>query len=189
VASFFVSRVDTEVDKRLEKLGGDAERLVGKAAVANAGLAYRRYEAVFASDRWRTLADAGARPQRPLWASTSTKNPAYRDVVYVEGLIAPGVVNTMPAATVEAYADHGQTTADTVTPHYQDAQQVFEELTRAGVDLDDVVDVLEREGVEKFAASWAELLGSVERQLNAVSAASGNQESVIQPTETEGASR
>jgi transaldolase len=184
VASFFVSRVDTEVDKRLEKLGGDAERLAGKAAVANARLAYQRYERVFASDRWRALADAGARPQRPLWASTSTKNPAYRDVFYVEDLIAPGVVNTMPGATLDAYADHGQTTPDTVTPHYDDAQQVFEDLAAVGIDFADVVDVLEREGVEKFAASWTELLDSVERQLKAAGAAPGHQESVTRPADT-----
>ncbi|HEX6077366.1 MAG TPA: transaldolase [Micromonosporaceae bacterium] len=185
VASFFVSRVDTEVDKRLEKLGGDTERLAGKAAVANARLAYQRYERVFASDRWRALADAGARPQRPLWASTSTKNPAYRDVFYVEDLIAPGVVNTMPGATLEAYADHGQTSPDTVTPHYDDAQQVFEDLAAAGIDVADVVEVLEREGVEKFAASWTELLDSVERQLKAAGAAPGHQESVTRPADTE----
>ncbi len=153
VASFFVSRVDTEIDKRLEKLDGDAKRLAGKAAIANARLAYQRYEKVFSSDRWKALADAGARPQRPLWASTSTKNPEYRDVMYVEDLIAPGIVNTMPAPTIDAYADHGETRPDTVTPHYADAQRVLDDLTAAGIDLDDVVKVLEQEGVEKFATS------------------------------------
>jgi transaldolase len=120
-----------------------------------------------------------------LWASTSTKNPAYRDVFYVEDLIAPGVVNTMPGATLEAYTDHGQTSPDTVTPHYDDAQQVFEDLAAAGIDFADVVEVLEREGVEKFAASWTELLDSVERQLKAAGAAPGHQESVTRPADTE----
>jgi transaldolase len=175
VASFFVSRVDSEVDKRLEKLDGDAGQLSGKAAVANARLAYQRYERVFASQRWQALADAGARPQRPLWASTSTKNPAYRDVVYVEELIAPGVVNTMPGATIEAYTDHGETTPDTVTPKYDDARQVFDDLAGAGIDFADVVEVLEREGVEKFTTSWAELLDSVEQQLSAAGATPGRQ--------------
>lgn len=186
VASFFVSRVDTEVDKRLEKLGGDAPRLAGRAAVANARLAYQRYEQVFSSDRWRALADAGARPQRPLWASTSTKNPEYRDVMYVEDLIAPGVVNTMPAATIEAYADHGQTSPDTVTGYYDDARQVFEDLAKAGIDFDDVDRVLEREGVEKFAVSWSELLDSAQAQLKAAGAAPGRQDAATRPADTEG---
>ncbi|MGH3714310.1 MAG: transaldolase [Micromonosporaceae bacterium] len=167
VGSFFVSRVDSEIDKRLDKLGGPATQLKGKAAIANARLAYQRYEKVFSSDRWQALADAGARPQRPLWASTSTKNPEYRDVMYVEELIAPGIVNTMPAPTIEAYADHGETQPDTVTGGYADAQQVMDDLTAAGVDLDDVVEVLEREGVEKFATSWQELLDTVKQQLDA----------------------
>ncbi|MGH3735282.1 MAG: transaldolase [Micromonosporaceae bacterium] len=168
VGSFFVSRVDSEIDARLDKLNGDVAALKGRAAIANARLAYQRYEKVFSSDRWKALADAGARPQRPLWASTSTKNPEYRDVMYVEDLIAPGVVNTMPAPTIEAYADHGETQPDTVTGNYADAQQVMDDLTAAGVDLDDVVEVLEREGVEKFAASWQELLDTVQQQLEAV---------------------
>lgn len=166
VASFFVSRVDTEVDKRLDKIGTpEAQAMHGKAAIANARLAYQRYEKVFSGDRWRALADAGALPQRPLWASTSTKNPAYRDVMYVEELIAPGVVNTMPEATVHAYADHGETRGDTVTGNYADARKVLDDLAALGVDYDDVVDTLEREAVEKFEASWAEMLGSVETQL------------------------
>src|SRR5690606_13525022 len=143
------SRVDTEVDKRLDKLGTGGE-LRGKAAIANAQLAYQRYQKVFTSDRWRALADAGARPQRPLWASTSTKNPDYRDVMYVEQLIAPGVVNTMPEATLRAYADHGETQPDTVTGQFAAAQQVLDDLASLGIDYDDVVAVLEREGVEKF---------------------------------------
>jgi transaldolase len=166
VASFFVSRVDTEVDKRLEKVGGEpALSLRGKAAVANARLAYERYERVFGASRWQALANAGAHPQRPLWASTSTKNPAYRDVVYVEELIAPGVVNTMPEATILAYADHGETRGDRVTGGYAEAHGVLDGLAGLGIDYDDVVETLEREGVEKFEASWLELLRGVETQL------------------------
>ncbi|WBB75464.1 transaldolase [Micromonospora sp. WMMD1128] len=166
VASFFVSRVDTEVDKRLEKIGSDqAKSLRGKAAVANARLAYERYGEVFSSARWQKLADAGAHPQRPLWASTSTKNPDYRDVIYVEELIAPGTVNTMPEPVVHAYADHGETQADTITGGYDDARKVFADLESVGVDLADVIATLEREGVEKFAASWLELLEGVKKSL------------------------
>ncbi|WNM37755.1 transaldolase [Micromonospora halotolerans] len=166
VASFFVSRVDTEVDKRLEKLGSDeAKALRGKAAVANAQLAYERYAEVFGSDRWRKLADAGAQPQRPLWASTSTKNPDYRDVIYVEELIAPGTVNTMPEAVIHAYADHGETRSDTVTGAYDAARKVFTDLQAVGVDMADVIDTLEREGVEKFETSWMELLDGVKKSL------------------------
>jgi transaldolase len=168
VASFFVSRVDTEVDKRLDKIGTpEAQGLHGKAAIANARLAYERYEKVFSSDRWQALADAGAHPQRPLWASTSTKNPEYRDVMYVEDLIAPGVVNTMPEPTIHAFADHGEVRGDTVTGYYDDARRVMDELARTGIDYDDVVDTLEREGVEKFAASWNELLDGVRKSLSA----------------------
>jgi len=166
VASFFVSRVDTEVDRRLEKLDG-GEPLRGQAAVANARLAYQRYQRVFTSDRWRALADAGARPQRPLWASTSVKDPAYRDTGYVEQLIAPGVVNTMPEETLQAYADHGQTRPDTITGGYPDAQRVLDQLAGLGIDYQDVVATLEREGVEKFEASWRELLATVESELAA----------------------
>jgi transaldolase len=166
VASFFVSRVDTEVDKRLEKIGSDeAKALRGRAAVANARLAYERYCEVFSSDRWRALADAGARPQRPLWASTSTKNPDYRDVVYVEELIAPGTVNTMPEPVIHAFADHGETSPDTITGGYDEARQVFTDLARVGVDMSDVIATLEREGVEKFEASWRELLDGVRKSL------------------------
>lgn len=166
VASFFVSRVDTEVDKRLEKIGSDQARaLRGKAAIANARLAYQRYGEVFSSQRWQALADAGAHPQRPLWASTSTKNPDYRDVMYVEELIAPGTVNTMPEPTIHAFADHGEVRGDTVTGCYDDARKVFDDLAEVGVDMADVVDVLEREGVEKFEASWRELLDGVQKSL------------------------
>ncbi|MGC1210662.1 MAG: transaldolase [Micromonospora sp.] len=166
VASFFVSRVDTEVDKRLEKIGSDeAKALRGKAAVANARLAYERYCEVFASDRWQALADAGAHPQRPLWASTSTKNPDYRDVIYVEELIAPGTVNTMPEPVIHAFADHGEMRGDTITGAYDDARKVFTDLESVGVDMSDVIATLEREGVEKFEASWLELLDGVRKSL------------------------
>ncbi|PWU49850.1 transaldolase [Micromonospora globispora] len=166
VASFFVSRVDSEVDKRLEKIGSDeAKALRGKAAIANARLAYERYCKVFASDRWQALADAGAHPQRPLWASTSTKNPDYRDVMYVEELIAPGTVNTMPEPTIHAFADHGEMRGDTITGAYDDARKVFTDLEAVGVDMSDVIVVLEREGVEKFEASWLELLDGVRKSL------------------------
>ncbi|WDZ84207.1 transaldolase [Micromonospora cathayae] len=174
VASFFVSRVDSEVDKRLEKLGStEAKALRGKAAVANARLAYARYEEVFSSDRWQALAAAGAHPQRPLWASTSTKNPDYRDVIYVEELIAPGTVNTMPESVVHAYADHGETRSDTVTGAYDDARQVFTGLESVGVDMADVIATLEREGVEKFEASWQELLDGVRSSLTAAAEGAG----------------
>ncbi len=166
VASFFVSRVDTEVDKRLDKIGTpEAQALHGKAAIANAQLAYQHYEKVFAGERWQALANAGAQPQRPLWASTSTKNPEYRDVMYVEQLIAPGVVNTMPEATIHAFADHGEVPGDTVTGSYEQAQQVLNDLAAIGVEYKDVVDTLERDGVEKFAHSWTELFDSMTNQL------------------------
>ena len=168
VASFFVSRVDTEVDKRLDKIGTPrAQAMHGKAAVANARLAYQRYERVFSGERWQALADAGAKPQRPLWASTSTKNPAYRDVMYVEDLIAPGVVNTMPESTIKAFSDHGEVTSDTITGGYGEARQVIDDLAALGVDYDDVVATLEREGVDKFGASWAEFLDSLRTQVEA----------------------
>jgi transaldolase len=166
VASFFVSRVDTEVDKRLEKLSSDeAKALRGKAAIANAQLAYQRYERAFDSDRWRALEASGATPQRPLWASTSTKNPEYRDVMYVEELVAPGVVNTMPEATIHAFADHGEVKVGVVKSSYAQAQQILDALAGLGISYDDVIDTLEREGVEKFEASWAELRNTVQGQL------------------------
>ncbi|MFX0592122.1 transaldolase [Melissospora conviva] len=168
VASFFVSRVDSEVDKRLDAIGSPAAlQLRGKAAVANAQLAYERYAEVFSSPRWQALADAGAHPQRPLWASTSTKNPDYRDVIYVEELIAPGTVNTMPEPVIHAYAEHGETRGDTITGSYDAARQVFADLDRVGIDFDDVIATLEREGVEKFEASWTELLDGVRKSLDA----------------------
>ncbi|KWW99908.1 transaldolase [Carbonactinospora thermoautotrophica] len=166
VASFFVSRVDTEVDKRLDKIGTDEARaLRGKAAIANARLAYQAYEKVFSSERWSRLEAAGARPQRPLWASTGVKDPAYRDTRYVEELVTSGVVNTMPESTLEAVADHGEITGDTVRPNYADARQVLDDLARIGIDYDDVVRVLEEEGVEKFVSSWNDLIASMKSEL------------------------
>jgi transaldolase len=167
VASFFVSRVDTEVDKRLAKVGSDeAEAMRGQAAIANARLAYQHYEKAFAGARWQALAEAGAHPQRPLWASTGVKDPAYDDTRYVVDLVAPGTVNTMPEATLDAVADHAEVRGDAVRGAYAEAQAVLDRLAALGVDYDDVVRVLEDEGVEKFAASWAELLGSVEAELH-----------------------
>ncbi len=162
VASFFVSRVDTEVDKRLDQLGTpEAEVLRGKAAVANARLAFEAYEEVFSSDRWRELETAGAKPQRPLWASTGTKDPSYPDTLYVDQLVTAGVVNTMPQATIEAFADHGEVTGDTVKGRYDEAREVIDGLEKLGISYDDVVRVLEDEGVSKFEASWNELLDTV----------------------------
>ena len=161
VASFFVSRVDSEVDKRL----GDGSQLRGQAAIANARLAYAQYEQVFASDRWKALAAAGAHPQRPLWASTGVKDPAYDDTQYVVELVAPGTVNTMPEATLEAVRDHGVVRGDTVTSSYADAQQVLDDLETAGIDYDDVVQQLEQEGVGKFEDAWNDLISSVADQL------------------------
>jgi len=160
VASFFVSRVDTEADKRLEALGGAALELRGKLAVANAKLAYRHYAEVFSGERWEFLAGKGARPQRCLWASTSTKNPAYRDVLYVEELIGPMTVNTMPEETIRAFQDHGRV-ADTLTQGLGEAEALLDALAEAGVDYEDVTETLEREGVEKFADSFAELLDGI----------------------------
>src|SRR5215467_14198731 len=166
VASFFVSRVDTEVDGRLDKIGTpEAAELRGKAALANARLAYELYEKKFATDRWQALRRAGAKPQRPLWASTSTKDPAYPDTMYVVELVAPGVVNTMPEATILAVADHGKVRGDTVRGTYEQSRKVFEDLEAIGISYDDVVTVLEQEGVSKFAASWQELLETIEAEL------------------------
>lgn len=167
VASFFVSRVDSEVDKRLDGIGTEeALALKGKAAVANARLAYQEFENAFASPRWEALAAAGAVPQRPLWASTSVKNPDYRDVLYVEDLIAPGTVNTMPEGTIHDFADHGEVEADTIRPYYADAATVMLQLERVGVDYADLVKVLEDEGVEKFIVSWNQLLDQIQSKLS-----------------------
>lgn len=159
VASFFVSRVDTEADKRLQAIGGHDE-LLGKLAIANAKLAYQHQLEAFSGERWEYLASKGARVQRCLWASTSTKNPAYRDVVYVEELIGPDTVNTMPEETIRAFQDHG-VVAETLAQGADEAKRVLDAFAAAGVDYDDVVAVLEDEGVEKFADSFASLLAGV----------------------------
>jgi len=159
VASFFVSRVDTEADRRLDEVGAPAE-LKGKLAIANAKLAYQRYQELFSGERWEALHATGARTQRCLWASTSTKNPEYRDVMYVEELIGPETVDTMPEETIEAFQDHGEV-ALTLERDLDEATRVFDRIAEAGVDYDDVVAVLEREGVDKFADSFKELLDGV----------------------------
>jgi transaldolase len=168
VASFFVSRVDTEIDKRLEKIGSDdAKALMGKAAVANARLAYAAYQEVFVGgDRFTKLEADGARVQRPLWASTGVKNPDYSDTLYVTELVAPNTVNTMPEKTIDAVADHGEVTGDTVTGTAALAQEVFDKLDAIGIDLTDVFLVLENEGVQKFEESWTELLEETQKQLD-----------------------
>jgi transaldolase len=169
VASFFVSRVDTEIDKRLEKIGSDeALQLRGQAGVANARLAYAAYEEVFVRGaRYEALKADGARVQRPLWASTGVKNPEYSDTLYITELVAPHTVNTMPDKTIEAVADHGVITGDTVTGTAAAAQEVFDTLSAVGIDLPDVFKVLEDEGVEKFEKSWLELLEETQGQLDA----------------------
>ncbi|HEU4947432.1 MAG TPA: transaldolase [Kribbella sp.] len=170
VASFFVSRVDTEVDKRLDAIGTpEAKALRGKAAVANARLAFEAYEKVFSSDRWREIETVGAKPQRPLWASTGTKDPSYSDTMYVDQLVTAGVVNTMPQATIDAFADHGEVTGDTVRGEYDAARKVIADLEALGISYDEVVQVLEDEGVSKFEASWAELLDTVTAALKGAS--------------------
>jgi len=163
VASFFVSRVDTEIDKRLDELGADPS-LKGKAGIANAQLAYQAYEEVFSSDRWRALEAKGAVPQRPLWASTGVKNPEYSDTMYISELIAPGTVNTMPEKTLKAYADHGAA-GTPVQKSYEEAAGVMKAVADAGVDLDDVFRVLEEEGVQKFVDAWDGLIESVQKEL------------------------
>jgi len=173
VASFFVSRVDTEIDKRLDAIGTDEARaLKGKAGVANARLAYQLYEELFATERWAVLAQAGARRQRPLWASTGVKDPAYPDTLYVTELAAADVVNTMPEKTLDATFDHGVTTGDTITGTYEEAQGVLNALERLGVSYNDVVALLESEGLDKFVASWKELLADVEGALSTARKAS-----------------
>ncbi|MFF5435934.1 transaldolase [Streptomyces achromogenes] len=176
VASFFVSRVDSEIDKRLTALGtggtsqafgtgGEALALKGRAALANARLAYEAYEEVFASGRWQALQEAGANRQRPLWASTGVKDPAYKDTLYVDELVAPGTVNTMPEATLNAVADHGEITGDTVTGGYERARADLAAAERLGISYDEVVQQLEDEGVAKFEAAWQELLDAVATSL------------------------
>ncbi|HXW59487.1 MAG TPA: transaldolase [Solirubrobacteraceae bacterium] len=169
VASFFVSRIDTEADRRLERIGGHDE-LKGRLAIANARLAYAHYKEVFAGDRWGFLASKGATPQRVLWASTSTKNPDYPDVLYVEELIGAETVDTMPEETITAYQDHGQPEAR-LERDLAAARALLDELAEAGVDYDDVTETLEREGVEKFSDSFAQLLGALAEKLKAPAAA------------------
>jgi transaldolase len=167
VASLFVSRLDTEVDKRLDRLGtAQAAQLRGQAAIANARLVFTRHNERFAEPRWKALADAGARPQRPLWASTGVKDPAYDDTRYVVQLVTAGVVNTMPEATLRAVADHGTIEGDTVRGRYGDAQRVLENLAALGVDYGDVVRKLENDAVKTFEASWRSLATALREQLN-----------------------
>jgi transaldolase len=166
VASFFVSRVDTEIDKRLDASGADTS-LKGKAGVANARLAYRAYEEFFTGERWAALEAAGARKQRPLWASTGVKNPDYKDTMYVDDLVVENTVNTMPEKTLHAVADHGEIEGDQVRPNYADAEATMQALADAGIDYDDVIEVLIKEGVEKFVTAWDELTGSVTEALEA----------------------
>jgi transaldolase len=159
VASFFISRIDTEADRRLDELGGH-DQLKGKLAIANAKLAYQHYKQVFQGPRWEYLVSKGATPQRVLWASTSTKNPAYPDTLYVDELIGPDTVNTMPEETIEAYQDHGRP-EPRLEQGLDDARKLLDELARAGVDYEDLTDTLEREGVEKFATAFDELIAAL----------------------------
>ncbi|MEU4194036.1 transaldolase [Kribbella sp. NPDC026611] len=168
VASFFVSRVDTEVDKRLDAIGSDeAKALKGKAAIANARLAFEAYEEIFDTDRWRELEIAGAKPQRPLWASTGTKDPSYPPTLYVDNLVTRGVVNTMPEATIKAAEEHSSFSGDTVRGDYAADRKVIDDLEKLGISYDQVVQVLEDEGVAKFDASWSELQDTVAAALKA----------------------
>jgi transaldolase len=169
VASFFVSRVDTEADKRLDAIGGHDE-LKGKLAIANAKLAYQSYLEIFSGDQWEALKANGATAQRCLWASTSTKNPEYRDVIYVEELIGPATVNTMPRETIEAFQDHGQL-RESLTEDVDGARRVLDAFAEAGIDYDDVVETLERKGVEKFAKSFQQLFADVEAKRDEMVAA------------------
>ncbi|MFJ1544474.1 transaldolase [Streptomyces sp. NPDC088246] len=174
VASFFVSRVDSEIDKRLDAVGTpEAKALKGKAALANARLAYQAFEEVFSSDRWAALDKAQANKQRPLWASTGVKDPAYKDTLYVDDLVAPGTVNTMPEATLDATADHGQITGNTIAGTYEQARAELDAVAKLGISYDDVVQLLEDEGVEKFEASWIDLLNSTEAELKRLAPSEG----------------
>jgi len=166
VASFFVSRVDTEIDKRLDKIGTDQAKTVrGKAGIANARLAYEAYEQTFTGERWESLEADGAHSQRPLWASPGVKDPAYDDTMYVTELVAPNTVNTMPEATLNAVADHAQISAATANTGYDEARAVFADLSSVGIEVDDVTGLLETEGVQKFMDSWSILLEGVKKQL------------------------
>ncbi|QAY70914.1 transaldolase [Xylanimonas protaetiae] len=174
VASFFVSRVDSAVDAALEKVGtDDAAALRGKAAIANARLAYAAYEEVVAGERWAALKAAGAQPQRPLWASTGVKNPEYRDTMYVDELVVAGVVNTMPEATLDAFADHGIVLGDTVTGTAEEAAAQIVAIEAQGVSLDKVTTQLETEGVDKFEVSWSQLLETTQAGLDAAATQGG----------------
>ncbi|ROQ69806.1 transaldolase [Streptomyces sp. 840.1] len=174
VASFFVSRVDTEIDKRLDAIGSDAAKAAkGKSALANARLAYEAYQAVFAGERWAALDKAHANKQRPLWASTGVKDPSLKDTLYVDDLVAPNTVNTMPEATLDAVADHGDITGDTVTGGYDQGRADLEAIKKLGVSYDDVVQLLEDEGVEKFETAWTDLLNSTEAELKRLAPSEG----------------
>ncbi|MFD4900816.1 transaldolase [Streptomyces sp. NPDC058411] len=174
VASFFVSRVDTEIDKRLDAIGTDeAKSAKGKSALANARLAYEAYEEVFAGDRWAALDKAHANKQRPLWASTGVKDPSLKDTLYVDDLVAPNTVNTMPEATLEAVADHGDITGNTVAGGYDQARADLDAIKELGVSYDDVVQLLEDEGVDKFEAAWNDLLKSTEAELERLAPSKG----------------
>ena len=167
VASFFVSRVDTEIDKRLDKIGTDQAKTVrGKAGIANARLAYEAYEQTFTGERWESLEADGAHSQRPLWASTGVKDPAYDDTMYVTELVAPNTVNTMPEATLNAVADHAQISAATANTGYDEARAVFADLSSVGIEVDDVTGLLETEGVQKFMDSWSVQLEGVQKELD-----------------------
>lgn len=177
VASFFVSRVDTEIDQRLDKLGTpEAKRLRGKTAIANARLAFQAHEVAFTGQDWAALVAVGARSQRPLWASTGVKDPTYEDTRYVVELVAEDVVNTMPEATLEAVADHGVIRGDSIRDGYADAVEVMRALAVAGVDYDDVVHKLEGDGLATFEASWAALVETIDRKLTAAARRHGNNE-------------
>jgi transaldolase len=170
VASFFVSRVDTEADRRLDEIGGHDE-LHGKLAIANAKLAYRNYQELFSSPQWEALEAKGASKQRCLWASTSTKNKAYKDTIYVEELVGPDTVNTMPRELVEAVIDHGEIRGDTLLENVEEASRILDAFEAAGISYDEVVQVLEKEGVEKFSKSFADLIEGLESKLKSLVAA------------------
>lgn len=166
VASFFVSRVDTEVDGRLEAIGGDALELKGKAGLANARLAYEVFEEMFSTERWARLQAHGANVQRPLWASTGVKDPSLPDTLYVTGLVAPNTVNTMPEVTLNAVADHGEITGNTIVPNYSESNKVLDAIAERGISYTEVVEKLETEGLSKFDVSWEELLQTVREALD-----------------------
>ncbi|QNE78054.1 transaldolase [Streptomyces finlayi] len=174
VASFFVSRVDTEIDKRLDAIGSDAAKAAkGKSALANARLAYEAYEEVFAGDRWAALDKAQANKQRPLWASTGVKDPSLKDTLYVDELVAPNTVNTMPEATLDAVADHGEITGNTIKGSYDQGRADLDAIKKLGVSYDEVVQLLEDEGVDKFEAAWIDLLNSTEAELKRLAPSEG----------------